>query len=366
MNNIFTCNFDENLQPSLQAYAATAKSHRERLIDFLIEIVWNGIYVGKKLEKLESADQRPGVENNFQNAFFNRIKGFLAELIFFDLTHNDPKISRGGWFVPKPKVENPLENSLYYSVNASLSGLEPVYKALSDALPLIPLYVVVPKTPTDWYQTLDERFDYWKYDPKSGNFITTSTICFYQFWDEKSWPQATLTDLYSSTNDKVVQEAKLLLMGTDYSDLAMEMLVYDRYVFDELIASRHYKGRPTDLDFIELRLDNRIHLIDVKDKYLSKEGKLGINKDHLPFFVDIDRHLGTDSQYIVRVSKGGLDRTLNGWYCTAIRNFSTGCDREGKQGLNGQMATKTSMLPLSDFQPWKVSDGISTEVAAAS
>lgn len=109
------------------------------------------------------------------------------------------------------------------------------------------------------------------------------------------------------------------------------------------------KGRPADVDYVRLSEEGRITFLDIKDKYLSEEGCLGLNTDHLDFFTLIDDKLGSDSQYVVRLSAGDASRTLVGWYTAPIRHFRQGSKARGNQGGQGEGGADTRMRPFSDF-----------------
>lgn len=340
------------------AYMTDNNSKKEKIVDALLRAVWHNIWMENPDGKTEGVCFRRPVENNFQNAFMNRVRGFLAELNYFDLTVERLCIFRGGWFVPKPnKDRDPLTNSCYFSVSTTAQGQEQVYKALGQALPSIPMYVIVPvDAEADIHCLSEDSYHYFLFSRETGQFSKKSPQDFYSFWEKKSQQKEPTPDIEAHGNKSVLDEAKRLLLDSEISAHSLQLLLYDRDIFDVQISSKRCKGRPTDLDFIKLKRDGTIFLIDVKDKYLSRDNKLGMNRDHIAFFKDIDEKLGTSSMYVVRLSESKWDRSLKGWYYAPIHKFLDAEDSVGKPGMNGVAAMQTPMLTINEFKCWPSED----------
>lgn len=325
---------------------------KEKIVDTLLHAVWRGVWV-KDPGKTKGICPRPGVNNNFQNSFFNRIKGFLAELNYFDLIADRPNILRGGWFVPK-LGSDPLEDSVYYSVTPSKDEAEALFRVFGNAFPDIPMYAIVPKASADPLNLSEDSYRYFLFCRETVLFEEVLPEKFFSFWKSREQPRQlpACVNIESPDNQELLVECKRLLLDSDASATALEALLFDRYIYDALIFPNRIKGRPTDLDFVKLKPDGKVLLIDVKDKFLSRERMLGVNEDHLSFFMDIDELLGTRSQYVVRLSKGKEDRSLVGWYYISLRDFCTAETRDGNPGMNGNQANDVKMLPFDKFKQW--------------
>lgn len=339
----------------------TENENKIIIINELLKVVWNNIWVQDPTTELNQCP-RLGVNNNFQNAFMNRITGFLGELYFYEMNQQSPSIFRGGWFVPKYKEQNPLENSCYFSISKMQLGQEKIYKALGAALPDIDMYLIVPNDLNEILNGSHKSYKYLKYIRRDEEFSEINANDFYLFWGKKASPSKGQLDFDSMNNWTVQDEARKLLLETGISVGALESLLHDRFIFDFQISCKHWKGRPTDLDFIELLPDGNVRLIDTKDKYLSRDDMLGMNSDHLSLFVQIDRLLGTDSSYVVRLRKEKESRELQGWFSAPIKAFSEGVHCSyGNKGMNGDAGADTLMIPFAKFQPWSNGEGIVDE-----
>ena len=93
--------------------------------------------------------------------------------------------------------------------------------------------------------------------------------------------------------EEIRSEAYKRLYIEEVEEEIYESIVFDRLFFDVLLSGTYKKGRPTDIDVIQLNpFKQELLFIDVKEKY-THEGKVGINQDHLPFFLQMKKCLHT-------------------------------------------------------------------------
>ncbi|WP_147375735.1 hypothetical protein [Noviherbaspirillum cavernae] len=325
---------------------------KEELILTLLNVVWSNI--NPRLVKTNrNTKSKHFLKNDFQNAFVNRIVGFLGELAYVTVTADRPGIFPGGWFVPDEKEDNPLAAKCYYTVADSIGGdLVKVYTVLAKHMPEKQLFVLVAQDGIDVRNLSRDSYAYYLFSRTESVFQQVSHTEFFQCWKKRGAPRPQLPDIRDQINRETVAYVKRLLSNSAISAEALRLKLLDRFVFDVEIAGHHLKGRPSDIDFIKLRSDGCIVPIDVKDKYVSRKGTLGVNLDHLPFFLDLDQIFGTESQYVVRVSETGPDRALVEWRYIAMREFSLARTGRGNCGANGKDAEDTPELPLADFKVW--------------
>ncbi|WLI87845.1 hypothetical protein Q4S45_13975 [Massilia sp. R2A-15] len=327
---------------------------KELIVDLLIRAVWGNIFPelwGKRTHTMG----RAYVKNDFHNAFINKITGFLGELRYASVTRINPAICAGGWFLPvDPASEDPLENTCYYSVLGSgCSAVQTTYAGLKKALPDIPMFLLRPRLDLDLRSLDISSFVYFKFE--GGQFNEVGHDVFFGQWKKKEPGRkpSRLPDIDAEESRDTIAFARKCLISADAIDTdLMRDLLLDRHIFDVELSGSYRKGRPTDLDFIKVKKDGKLKLVDVKYKFVSASNELGVNADHLPFFERMDQILGTETAYVVSLRRKSVEWSHLGWYYVPMSEFYGAESSKGNVGMNGESAIATNMRPLSTFSHW--------------
>lgn len=327
-----------------------------RTVDLLHATVWKNINP-KLWNQTGNTGTRTYVLNDFQNTFANRMIGFLAELAYPNVPSMQPVLNRlypGGWLVPSNgKEQNPLRARCYFTVGSveflQSSGTAKVYSALNEALKNMSMFYLCPSDNIDWSNLSHGSYRYFLFNVKKAEFAETSACHFFRHWSRKLARPSVPPALHDPANRNLLAFTKSLMCGhgIGLEDLRLKLL--ERHLFDVEIAGGYWKGRPTDIDYIELNPDGTIRLIDVKDKYLSRARTLGLNDDHVSFFPEMDKRLRTKTLYVVRVCENSDGRPLVGWYQIELARFTTAKQGTGNAGANGDKARDTREIPFHDF-----------------
>lgn len=300
---------------------------------------------------------RSCVANDFHNSFANRIIGFLAELAYPHVPSVQAmrnSLYPGGWLVPSYGQEkDPLRSRCYFTVGRPEllqdSGMAKVYSSLKQALGNMRMFYLCPRENIDWSNISRDSYKYFLFDPGNAAFAQTSADSFFQNWSKKPAQTSVTSDMHAPANQNLLAFTTSLLCGLGIGVEELRLKLLERHLFDVEIAGGYWKGRPTDIDYIELYADGSIRLIDVKDKYLSQAKTLGLNDDHVSFFPEMDRRLGTKTLYVVRVCENSDARPLVGWYQIELARFATARQGTGNAGANGAKARNTREIPFSYF-----------------
>lgn len=152
--------------------------------------------------------------------------------------------------------------------------------------------------------------------------------------------------------EEIRSEAYKRLYIEEVEEEIYESIVFDRLFFDVLLSGTYKKGRPTDIDVIQLNpFKQELLFIDVKEKYAHK-GKVGINQDHLPFFFQMQKCFTEvdgwkfDSRYLLRLTRSATDSSFCGWYQKSIIDFFEGENAGGNIGQNGASAQETKNIEI--------------------
>lgn len=327
---------------------------REIIVEQLLRTVW--MNVSPHLWGQENNTKtRACVKNDFHNAFINKIAGFLGELRYAAVTKENPAILAGGWFVPvAASVSSPIDGACYYTVaDHNDDRLLRVYKILRSLLPNLPLFLIEPHHDLDISSLSKGDYNYLKFD--GDRFVPADQDGFFSNWQKKSRRSLLIErpDFDSEVNCDVVEVARKLLLATDaFDEILLRNLLLDRHFFDIELSGSYFKGRPTDLDFIKITKSGQLRLVDVKCKYVDSKGQLGTNADHLPFFVQMDALLGTQSAYVVSLRKNANQLAHIGWYYTNMSKFCGAKQELGNAGMNGRSAKLVKMVLLHEMVSW--------------
>jgi hypothetical protein len=325
-------------------------------VDLLHATIWKNINPDLWSQKNHTGT-RSYVANDFQNSFANRVIGFLAELAYPhvpSVQHMRNSLYPGGWLIPSYGWEqDPLRSKCYFTVGRSEflqnNGMTKVYSSLKKALRNMRMFYLCPRDNIDWSNLSRDSYRYFLFDAGKAAFAETSADCFFQNWTKKPARTSAMPSMHAPANQNLLAYTASLLcgLGVGVEDLRLKLL--ERHLFDVEIAGGYWKGRPTDIDYIELHTDGSIRLIDVKDKYLSQAETLGLNDDHVSFFPEMDKRLGTKTLYVVRVCENSDARPLVGWYQIELARFATARQGTGNAGANGAKARNTREIPFHDF-----------------
>lgn len=332
--------------------------NKTEVISELINILWlsaNNRFPAP--EPSRTVKGREFITNSYENAFFNRVLGFKGELHYSQRTCGITNIINGGWFVNKGLCYGTADftkDTVYFSVTKSLSEkYQLLYSLIAKALPEIELYLIKYSVEAG----LSDQ-SYTIYSFINGQFLLMPQRKFFEQFKEK----ASLSNLASLKTKIPVISA--VLKNRAYKALFIEEVdkeiyqdvLYDRFFFDIVLSGSYKKGRPTDIDHIQLNADKKqLMFIDVKEKYPYKN-KVGINEDHLPFFTQMEsafRNISDwefDNRYLVRLTNGADDPSFRGWYHQSISHFYEADSAGGNQGQNGTGAMKTKMLSIEKMR----------------
>lgn len=332
-------------------------SRKTNLINKLIDVLWAGAHYNKtKPCSARPVIGREFINNKYENAFFNRIVGFTGEINYLQRSYRFKNTLAGGWFIPFKWSENPdyTKSTVYITVLPEITGnYQYLYDLLRKAIPEIDLYALTYSPITDNFQPRFKiyRFEDARFTPDTNN----------SFWKKfkakhKDYCLETLRETLPRIPDEIRKEAYKRLYVEEVDEEIYESIVLDRIFFDEKLSGTYKKGRPTDIDAIQLNpFKKEILFIDVKEKY-ANGGKVGINDDHLPFFMQMKNCFSTlddwkfDSRYLLRLTRSATDHSFCGWYQKSIEDFIVGDNAGGNDGQNGSSAQRTRNIPVEEMK----------------
>jgi hypothetical protein len=314
-----------------------------------------------------------------QEAYDNRIKGFIAEALASDeiVKAKGYLPLKGGWIIPLPATprfrdtvrilyltilhQNDFDNNIkhYCAIYNELEKFD--YKYLAT-------YTIN----FNAYKKLDIKFstiefpeikiNYYKFNSLSVSFDITD------YNDIRNLQKRNPPDWKKQKTHKINKSTKNIL-----NQLSKENL-YDilstRYVFDYLLGNMYFgRGIPSDFDMIVYFPDqqNNYVIYEIKEKDQSK--KNGNINNVVGFGMDIERINDYDTfikwfpqfdfRYLVREINNQKDRKLVGWRSINMKEFIKNSiyDPDGKSGGQGMLPStlgsndiKTAICPIDKFK----------------
>ena len=118
----------------------------------------------------------------------------------------------------------------------------------------------------------------------------------------------------------------------------------NRLFLDGFIGFLKEKGKPSDIDFILKRPDNKFVLVEVKEKDLPKGGKIGFGLDvsRLNDFIRIQTNSEFKCVLVVRQVNNQTQRNFVSWKYITISDFNADVKNQNTiAGGNGMRAENT-------------------------
>lgn len=329
---------------------------KTRLTNHLIDILWAGAHNKKKKPgPARHVKGRDFIKNEYEDAFFNRIIGFRGELNYLQRAHSFKNTLAGGWFIPYRWTEelDYTKSAAYVTVLPEINDRYSfLYEVLRKALPEINFFLLTYSPNTDNFAPNFESYMFER--NKFVSCAVDSLLGKFQIKGKDYQLDAFSRDV-PEIPEEIRNEAYKRLYIDEVEEEIYESIVFDRLFFDVLLSGTYKKGRPTDIDVIQLNpFKQELLFIDVKEKY-THEGKVGINQDHLPFFLQMKKCFAEvdgwkfDSRYLLRLTRSATDSSFCGWYQKSIIDFFEGEDAGGNIGQNGSSAQNTKTISIDEM-----------------
>lgn len=334
------------------------KVNKLEVINELIDILW--LSANNRLSSPNPSRKVKGREfitNTYENAFYNRVLGFKGELHYSQRTCGVTNIISGGWFVNREWCDGTADftkDTVYFTVTSSRSEkYQLLYSLISKALPSVELYLIEYSVDAG---LSEQSFTIYSFRNKQFCLIPHNKF-FEQFKEKvKGSKLSNLKTKIPAISSELKNRAyEALLIDEVDNEIYLDVL-YDRYFFDIVLSGSYKKGRPTDIDHIQLNADKKqLMFVDVKEKYPHKN-KVGINVEHLPFFIQMESAFRNitdwkfDNRYLVRLTNGADDPSFRGWYHQSISHFYDADSLGGNLGQNGTGAMETKMLSIEEMR----------------
>lgn len=125
-----------------------------------------------------------------------------------------------------------------------------------------------------------------------------------------------------------------------YETCDLISLYISRFVLDALcsrMTNPHevQRGAPLDIDMLVFGNDNKWHVVEIKEKYLSKNSCFGLDVRRLESILKIQRAFNANAYLIVRHIKDQESRFFLDWKVIEINSFEKHASRDSVEGGHG-------------------------------
>lgn len=265
-------------------------------------------------------------QQNFDNAYKNRIVGFRAELDFYRRFSNVSDLYSGGYILPKKYRQKTLDNPIYFTISCEpVERYTYIYKKLEKAIFQKLFYI----------EGDNVNFKLWNFEDVMGvgEKLPVPKFRVHQFIDEGFVEISTNIESFTKEfNDKSRNELKFNFSPSmveyceglmlDFSIEELLQIYVDRLVFDGYLGFSKFKGIASDIDSISVKNDNVIFL-EIKEKDLSKRHPIGFGMDlqRINDIAEISTAFNVDYLYVVKEINNQKIRKFLNWRYIPIAFF---------------------------------------------
>lgn len=349
---------------------------KEKLVSELIYLLWN-TQLGSALDGPKEYKDKGGnvriprgrefVKTNREHYLTSSVLGFQGEMELGDAISCDSETLEGGWFVSLKKgSKSALETPIYWTVTSEscIEKYKRLYEILEVSCEPVAMFVLCLKNDADILSLAEMKqnegsftsgvssFSVYRYH--DSEFNQTSFEEFSSYFEERDNP-ITYKDVFEEDNPKLYAKLYRILLSCSFG--ALKKLYVNRYLFDFLLTTNFKRGTPSDIDAVRYHENyNGLRLIDTKNNYPTRNGKVGRNKTDLAFWLPLEekiKAIGVKcvSTHVQRAYYVDSPAKIDWKFCS-IRKFydvrlSTTSD--GDLSKSGQVV-ESQLLPLSGMK----------------